>query len=121
MSGDKAVEVWGTGKARREFLFVDDLANAVAHVMGLTKIMMDSVIDERLSHLNVGTGSDTTIAELADLIREEVGFDGELLFDPSKPDGTPRKLLDVSKLDSLGWRSSTSLDRGIGLAYEHFR
>tara|TARA_E500000178_G_C17018969_1_gene754473 strand:- start:1828 stop:2781 length:954 start_codon:yes stop_codon:yes gene_type:complete len=121
LNGDESVEVWGTGQARREFLYVDDLASAIVHIMRLSKATIDSVSSERISHLNVGSGVDVTISELAYLIRKEVGFGGELLFDRSRPDGTPRKLLDVSKLSSLGWGASTSLDKGVALAYDNYR
>lgn len=121
LNGDESVEVWGTGQARREFLYVDDLASAIVHIMRLSKAKIDSVSSERISHLNVGSGVDVTISELAYLIRKEVGFGGELLFDRSRPDGTPRKLLDVSKLSSLGWGASTSLDKGVALAYDNYR
>ena len=121
LNGDATVEVWGTGQARREFLYVDDLASAIVHIMRLSKATIDPVCSERVSHLNVGSGIDVTISELARLISRAVGFGGELLFDRSRPDGTPRKLLDVSKLQSLGWYSSTPLKEGVKLAYECFR
>lgn len=121
INGDESVEVWGTGRARREFLYVDDLASAIVHIMKSSKATIASVCSERISHLNVGSGVDVTISELASLISRIVGFDGELLFDRSRPDGTPRKLLDVSKVGSLGWQASTPLDRGLALAYESFK
>jgi len=119
-TGVESVIVWGTGTARREFLFVDDLANAIVHVMQLSRTAINSVSDARLSHLNVGTGKEITIADLAYLIRDTVGFRGELVFDKTKPDGTPRKMLDVSKLRSLGWTAKTSLEKGISETYECF-
>jgi len=105
------VEVWGTGTPRREFLHVDDLADAT--VFALKRY-------ERESHLNVGTGTDISIRELASLIAEVVGWDGSLVFDPAMPDGTPRKLLDVSALAALGWEAKTPLRQGIQATYEWF-
>jgi GDP-L-fucose synthase len=110
-NGDKALEVWGTGAARREFLYVDDLADALVH-------MMQVYSDE--PHLNVGTGEDVTIRELAELVCRTVGFTGGLAFDPSKPDGTPRKLLDVGRMQALGWRATTSLEDGLRRAYDWY-
>ena len=121
MNGDESVEVWGAGQARREFLYVDDLASAIVHTMRLSKTTIASVCCERISHLNVGSGVDVTVSQLASLISGIIGFDGELLFDRSRPSGTPRKLLDVSKLSLLGWQASTPLDKGIASAYESFR
>jgi GDP-L-fucose synthase len=105
---DAEFVVWGTGQPRREFLYVDDLADACVH-------LMESGYDGPL--VNVGTGSDVTIRELAGMVMQVVGFEGRLVFDSSKPDGTPRKLLDVSRLAALGWRASTPLLDGIRLAY----
>ncbi|MFO7784445.1 MAG: GDP-L-fucose synthase family protein [Thermodesulfobacteriota bacterium] len=103
-AGDQAVTVWGTGRPRREFLHVDDMADACLFVMNHYE--GDEI-------LNIGAGRDMTIHELADLIRDVVGFGGEIRFDPSKPDGTPQKLLDVSRLTSLGWKSRIPLRKGI--------
>ncbi|MFB2118125.1 GDP-L-fucose synthase family protein [Parapedobacter sp. 2B3] len=105
------VTVWGSGKPMREFLFADDLADACVFLMG-------SYDDPQL--VNVGTGEDLSIKELAYLIKSIVGYEGELVFDPSKPDGTPRKLMDVSKLQALGWHHTTSLEMGVRLVYEDF-
>ena len=105
--------VWGSGQVRREFLYVDDMADACVFLMEHPEI------GEGL--FNVGTGSDATIAELASMVKEIVGFDGQLSFDTSKPDGTPRKLLDVGRLHELGWCAKTSLKAGIALAYEDFQ
>ncbi len=105
------VTVWGTGKPKREFIYVDDLAEACVFV--LERYSGDS-------HLNVGTGRDATIAELARLVAEVVGFRGELVFDTTRPDGTPRKLLDVSKLEALGWSAHTPLRLGLERAYSDF-
>lgn len=111
MSKAQAVTVWGTGAPRREFLHVDDLADACIFV--LKQYSGDEF-------LNVGTGRDMTIAEFARLVAETVGFRGKIVFDPSKPDGTPRKLLDVSKLARLGWRAKTSLHEGLATTYADF-
>jgi len=109
--GLKEVIVWGTGKPLREFLFADDLADAAL------KLMLE-YDGERF--VNIGTGSDMSIKELAMLIKQIVGFEGELVFDTSKPDGTPRKLMDVSFLNSLGWKYKTELHNGVKIAYEDF-
>jgi len=114
------VTVWGTGQAMREFLHVDDLAEACVHVMNLPKADIEAVTDPMCSHINVGTGVDVTIRELAETIKEVVGFEGELLFDTTKPDGTPRKLLDVSKLKELGWQAKISLKEGLASTYAWF-
>lgn len=105
------VVMWGTGKPMREFLFVDDLADALLHLM---------LNYNQESHVNVGTGEDVTIAELTHLIREIVGYKGKIVNDLSKPDGTPRKLLDVSLLNSTGWKHKTSLRKGIENVYEWY-
>ena len=111
-SGASQVTVWGTGKPRRELLYVDDLADA-AHFLML-QYHSDNII-------NVGTGQDLSIAELARMVSEIVGYRGEVVFDPSKPDGPPRKLLDVSRLISLGWRAPTDLREGLERTYRWFR
>ncbi len=111
-SGAKTVSVWGTGSPKREFLYADDLAEACF-------FLMENYDGREL--VNVGTGEDVTIKELALLVKEITGFEGELEFDTSKPDGTPRKLMDVSKLHSLGFRHSTNLREGIALAYADFK
>jgi GDP-L-fucose synthase len=112
VTGAKEVEVWGTGDPRREFLHVDDLADAT--IFALKHY-------EGEEHLNVGVGEDISIRELAELIAEVMGWEGDLIFDASMPDGTPRKLLDVSRLAELGWKASTSLRDGIASTYEWFR
>jgi len=114
------VRLWGSGTPRREFLHVDDLASACVHVMGLSDDVYAGCTDPLTSHINVGTGEDMTIAELADLIRRIVGFEGDVIWDGSKPDGTPRKLLDVSKLKRLGWTARISLEAGIRHAYDSY-
>ncbi|MFC5447359.1 GDP-L-fucose synthase family protein [Paenibacillus aestuarii] len=115
LRGDEYVEVWGSGTPRREFLFVDDLADACIYLL--------QHYDHREigTWINIGTGTDLSIHELALKLKGIVGFAGELRFDRSKPDGTPRKLLDVSKLHSLGWKATTSLDDGIKQTYDWFK
>jgi len=111
------VVIWGTGTPMREFLHVDDMAAACLHVMDLEANHWRSQVQPMCSHLNVGTGVDVTIRELAETLAEVIGFTGELRFDTSKPDGTPRKLLDVDRLAGLGWRASTTLREGIESTY----
>lgn len=110
-SGAREVVVWGTGTPRREFLYVDDMADASIHLM---KNYSEGGL------INVGTGEDISIADFARVVAKTVGYTGEIVFDTSKPDGTPRKLLDVGKLANVGWRAATSLDDGIRLAYQAF-
>jgi GDP-L-fucose synthase len=110
--GRNEVEIWGSGKPKREFLFVEDLADALVH-------LMKHYSDE--PHVNVGTGSEVTIAELAETIARVVGWQGKFRHDASKPDGAPRKLLDVSKLTALGWRAKTPLELGLAQAYGWYR
>lgn len=116
-AGAGEVVIWGTGTPMREFLHVDDMAAACLHVMDLEPEHWRSQVQPMCSHLNVGTGVDVTIRELAETLAEVVGFTGELRFDTTKPDGTPRKLLDVDRLAGLGWRASTSLREGIESTY----
>jgi GDP-L-fucose synthase len=111
VSGQRNVVVWGTGAPRREFLYVDDLADACIH-------LMRNYSEGQL--INIGTGEDITIAEFARLVAAAVGYTGEISFDPSRPDGTPRKLLDVTRLAKLEWRASTRLEDGIRLAYQAY-
>lgn len=120
MSGADKVIIWGTGTPRREFLFVDDMASACLHVMDLERSYYAKHTTPALSHINVGTGEDVTINEVAGIIRKAVGYEGDITFDTSKPDGTPRKLLDTSKLSALGWRPATRLVAGIQETYEDF-
>lgn len=119
-SDQSSVIVWGTGKVRREFLFVDDLADAVSFVMGVTKPQLDAIMTPTCSHLNVGSGHDLTIAELAEAIKAVTSFKGGIQFNKSMPDGTLQKLMDSSRLNNLGWRSSTSLADGLSAAYSSF-
>jgi len=111
------VAIWGSGKPMREFLYIDDMAAASVHVMDLTREVYAANTDPMHSHINVGTGQDVTIADLARLVGQVVGYCGNIVFDASKPDGTPRKLLDVSKLAALGWRARTPLAEGLQRAY----
>jgi GDP-L-fucose synthase len=114
------VVIWGSGKPMREFLYVDDLAEACVHVMNLDHDTYAAHTDPMHSHINVGTGEDVTIAELAHLVGQVVGYRGRIGFDTSKPDGTPRKLLDVSKMKTLGWQARTPLPEGLRRAYDAF-
>ncbi len=120
LRGDKEVVVWGTGTPMREFLHVDDMAAACIHVMNLDKGIYSEHTQPMMSHINVGTGVDCTIRELAETMKQVVGFEGEIVFDTSKPDGTPRKLMDVSRLERLGWKASVSLQDGLGMTYQWF-
>ncbi len=112
VNGASEVVCWGTGSPRREFLHVDDLAQACLHLMD---------VHNDAGWVNVGTGEDVTIKELAETVARVVGFEGELVWDKAKPDGTPRKLLDVSKMTALGWRATTPLERGIEAVYVDFQ
>jgi GDP-L-fucose synthase len=120
-SGTKSVTIWGTGTPRREFLHVDDMAAASIHVMNLSKADYDAQTEPMQSHINVGFGTDVTIFELAKTIAKATGFTGEILFDRTKPDGTPRKLMDSSRLSALGWMASIDLERGISETVADFR
>lgn len=115
-----SVTVWGSGSPMREFLYVDDMASACLHVMNLPKEVYGEHVLPMSSHINVGTGKDCTIRELANTIAHAVGYQGDILWDTSKPDGTPRKLLDVSLLKRLGWQYSVELDEGIECTYQWF-
>ncbi len=115
-----SVEVWGTGKARREFLHVDDLAAACLHVMTLSQEVYQKHTAPMLSHINVGYGEDVAIGDLAHQIRDVIGYRGDVIFDVSKSDGAPRKLLDSHKLNSLGWRPNISLEDGLADAYQDY-
>lgn len=114
------VTIWGTGTPCREFLYVDDMASASVHVMILPKATYDQHTNPMQSHINVGYGSDITVAELARSVGQVVGYTGEIDFDTSKPDGAPRKLMDSSRLQSLGWQAKMSLEDGLALAYQDF-
>lgn len=114
------VLIWGTGTPKREFLYVDDMASASIHIMNIEKSIYDMHTKPMQSHINIGYNDDVTIAELANLIAQTVGYEGEISFDKSKPDGAPRKLLDSRLLKSMGWQPKTSLQRGLQLAYDDF-
>jgi GDP-L-fucose synthase len=114
------VVIWGTGTPKREFLHVDDMAAACVHVMNLDDAVLREHTRPMMSHINVGTGVDCTIRELAETVARVTNYRGRLVFDTSKPDGTPRKLLDVTKLTALGWHSSISLEVGLRDAYRWF-
>ncbi len=120
VSGAQSVEIWGSGTPRREFLHVDDMAAACLYVMGLERSVYQAHTEPMLSHLNVGVGTDVSIRELAETIKKVVGFDGKLRFNPDKPDGSPRKLLDVSRLSGMGWRASIGLENGLRDAYRWY-
>jgi GDP-L-fucose synthase len=120
VSGAEHVKIWGTGKPMREFLYVDDMAAASVFVMNLDKATYDQHTSPMQSHINVGFGSDVTIADVARTIADVVGFQGEIAFDTSKPDGSPRKLLDSSRLNALGWAAQVPLKDGLAQAYQDF-
>ena len=120
LRGDTEVVVWGTGEPMREFLHVNDMAAACIHVLNLEKSVYNEYTTPMMSHINVGTGIDCTIRELAETMKLVVGFEGGIVFDSTKPDGTPRKLLDVSRLDRMGWKSSVSLFDGLKKTYQWF-
>ena len=116
----KEIVVWGTGMAMREFLYVDDMAAACVHVMNLELSKYQEFTKPLLSHINIGTGIDCSIRELAETVAKVVKYNGKIKFDASKPDGTPRKLMDVSKLRSMGWQHEVSLSDGLSRTYEWF-
>jgi GDP-L-fucose synthase len=119
--GDDEVVIWGSGTPMREFLHVDDMAAASIHVMNLDDATYQANTQPMLSHINVGTGQDCTIRELAETIARVTGFKGRLSFDASKPDGTPRKLMDVSRLEALGWKAGIALEDGLCDAYAWYK
>ena len=119
--GAETVTIWGTGRPMREFLHVDDMAEASLFVMELDRATYEANTEPMLSHINVGTGVDITISDLAHLVAEVTGFGGEIAFDTSKPDGTPRKLMDVSRLTQMGWQARIGLREGLQTTYEWFR
>ena len=115
-----SVAIWGTGIPRREFLYVDDMAAACLHVMNLPQANYRQHTQPMLSHINVGCGHDITIRDLAETIARVVGYQGDITFDPTKPDGTPRKLMDSTRLNALGWQAKVGLAAGLGKAYQDF-
>ena len=114
------VTIWGTGTPRREFLYVDDMAAASVHVMNLGKATYSQHTQPMLSHINVGCGEDVTILQVAQAVARTVGYTGQIHTDPTKPDGTPRKLMDSSRLNALGWQAQVGLEAGLKAAYEDF-
>ena len=120
-SGAEEVVIWGSGNPQREFLHVDDMAQASIFVMELSREAYRTHTLPMCSHINVGTGLDCTIRELAETLKRVTGFKGRLVFDTTKPDGTPRKLMDVSRLSELGWRASTSLESGLQSTFDWYR
>jgi len=115
-----AITLWGTGTPRREFLHVDDVASACVFIMKLDDSTFNNSTEPILSHINVGAGKDLTISELSETIKKVVGYNGEVTWDQTKPDGTPKKLLDASKLNSLGWKAEISLTEGIKATYNEY-
>jgi len=120
MNNDEDVVVWGSGKAMREFLYVDDMAAASLFVLELDKKQYQEKTREMLSHINIGTGVDVTIRELAETMKDITGFKGNIVFDNTKPDGPARKLIDVSRLQSMGWTYKTDLKEGLQLTYDWY-
>jgi GDP-L-fucose synthase len=122
LAGEKKLVVWGTGRPRREFLYSDDLAEACLHLLNLPETVYDALLGtDEAPLLNVGTGEDLTIRELAELVARVLDFDCQLVFDTSKQDGTPQKLLDVSRIHALGWKAKVSLEEGIRREYAYFQ
>jgi GDP-L-fucose synthase len=119
-SGANEIVIWGSGKPMREFMHVDDMASACVHLMNLPQEVLAEQAEPTRSHINVGTGKDCTIRELAETLSQVTGYKGKLVFDITKPDGTPRKLLDISRLNALGWEPSISLLDGLQSAYAWF-
>ncbi len=120
LNNDQEVIAWGSGKPMREFLYVDDMAAASVHVMELDKTTYEANTELMLSHINIGTGVDCTIQELVETVAKVVNFAGDIKFDITKPDGTPRKLMNVDRIKSLGWEYSVSLEDGLASAYKWF-
>lgn len=120
INGDKFVEIWGSGLARREFLYSDDMADACIHIMNLEKNKWDAATSLRCNHINLGFGCDITLREFAAIVAKIVGFQGELLYNSSMPDGTMKKLLDNTVINSLGWKPKVELIDGIKLTYDWF-
>jgi GDP-L-fucose synthase len=120
LKNSDCVTVWGSGSPRREFLYVDDMADAAIYIMNINQIKLNSVISLRCSHINVGSGNDISIRELASIISDVIGYSGKIVWDSTKPDGTPRKLMNNKLISSLGWRSKISLREGLTLSYEDY-
>jgi GDP-L-fucose synthase len=115
-----SVTIWGNGKTKREFLFVDDMARAAVHVMSLDKVIYDNHINPMCSHINVGSGKEYTIKELAEIIKKVVGYSGKIKFDLAKLDGSPRKFINTQLLNKLGWKPKVSLQDGLTKTYADF-
>ena len=115
-----AVEIWGSGNAKREFLFVDDMASACVHVMNMDRPKYDALTEPTISHINVGSGKDIAVIELAKLVAKIVGYEGAIFTNKSKPDGPPRKLLNINKIKSLGWSPSIDLEAGLKITYKDY-
>ena len=120
VNNSPSVSIWGTGTPRREFLYVDDMAAACVFVMNLDKNIYDMHTQPMLSHINVGCGQDVTIKELAETVGNVIGYQGKITFEPDKPDGTPRKLMDSTRLNTLGWCHTLGLEEGLKMAYDDF-
>ena len=120
ISKKKDIIVWGSGRPKREFLYVDDLADAILFLINIDQSKFKKFITSMDSHVNIGTGEDVSINELSNLIKKEINFDGEILFDTSKPDGPPRKLLNVDLLNKMGWNYNTGLEEGLNKTYKWF-
>mgnify|MGYP001468893467 CR=1 FL=1 len=120
IKNEKTVVVWGSGKPKREFMYVDDMANASLFIHDLDKDTYEQNTQKKLSHINIGTGIDVTIKELAQNIKKIVGFEGKVIFDQSMPDGSPRKLLNIDILKNLGWKPKTSFTSGLNKTYENY-
>ena len=121
VNNDSEVAVWGTGEAMREFLYVDDMAEASLFVLELDEEVYQSNTKPMLSHINVGTGKDVTIREMAEIMKEVVGFKGKLTFDTAKPDGASRKLIDVSRLSNMGWEYNIDIEQGLRKTYNWYK
>ena len=115
------VHIWGSGKPRREFLYVEEMASAAVHIMNLNKKILDKFTGKMCSHINVGSGFEVTIEELAKILKKVIGYDGLIKFDTSKPDGSPRKLLNSKLINNLGWFSEMKLENGLAKTYEDFK
>jgi GDP-L-fucose synthase len=120
LNNDLVVTAWGSGEPMREFLHVDDMAEASIFVMNLDNDIYQQEISPMLSHINIGAGIDCTIRELVETVAKVVGYQGEIVFDTSKPDGSPKKLMDVSRLAKLGWKAKTNLEQGLNMTYQWF-
>jgi GDP-L-fucose synthase len=120
VNDEESVVVWGSGNAMREFLYVDDMAEASLFILEMNQKTYHSNTRPMLSHINIGTGKDITIKELAKTMKEVVGFQGKLVFDESKPDGTARKLIDVTRLSNSGWNYKVDLKKGLEMTYSWF-